>query len=149
MIHARSAREDRFREPTLEQLRAGLQEDAREAFDRLRDHLAGLDDVTESFGWHGSTWGWCLEYRIEGEDGPMAMLAAMPDDPQLIMPIDKAFVDQLPVRRLKRGIRDGLELGLEPFDVPWAIWSVHPPNILDELVDLINRRRAFSASKTG
>lgn len=147
MIHARPPREDRFREPTIEQLRAGLHEDARDAFDRLRTHLAALDDVSESLGWHGGTWGWCLEYRAPGEDDPMAMLAAMPEDPQLVMPLDPTFVETLPVRRLKRGVRDGLDLGLEPFDVPWAIWSIHPPNLLDELSDLLDRRRAWADAK--
>lgn len=135
---------DRFNRPTPDALRGGLEEDALEAFDRVRADLLGLGELSESLGWYGASWCWAIEYRMVGLDEPVAILIPSPEDVQVAMPIDREFMEKLPIRRLKRSIRDGLDLAGEPFDTRWAVWSVAqggPP--ADDLADMLKRKHKY------
>jgi len=139
--------QDRFATPTAAQLRSPLKDDVGTLFDRLRQDLSKRPGVQESVVWYGLNWCWSLEYRSlpakpsrgAADEQPLAVLVPSPTDLQLAMPVDQEFIQLLPVRRLKRSVRDGLELASEPFDTRWAVWSVVPP-LIDDLRDLLDRR---------
>ncbi len=140
MAYTITAWQDRFRTPDPATLRKTVDPESVESFDRVRSFLRGVDDVSETLGWHGPTYCWCFEYHLAGRDEPLAILIPSPIDLQLAMPIDTAFLDQLPIRRMKRAIRDGLDLASPPFDTTWAIWSLAPGSMLEDLEDLVGRR---------
>jgi hypothetical protein len=52
-------------------------------------------------------------------------------------------------RRLKRAVRDGLELAREPFNTNWAVWSVTAVSMLDDLFDLVERKLQYMARRAG
>jgi len=135
--------QDRFRTPDPATLRKTVDPESVESFDRVRSFLRGLHDVVETPGWHGPTYCWSLEYRLAGREEPLAILIPSPIDLQLAMPIDAEFLGQLPIRRMKRAIRDGLDLASPPFDTTWAIWSLAPGSMLEDLEDLVGRRVRF------
>lgn len=141
--------QDRFRTPDVQSLRSTVDPESLTAFDRIRTHLLSIESIDEGPGWHGSSYCWCLEYRLPGREEPLAILIPSPIDLQLAMPIDEAFLGQLPLRRMKRGIRDGLDLASPPFHTNWAIWSLSPANLLEELEDVINRRVRFLGETVG
>jgi hypothetical protein len=141
--------QDRFRTPDTTALRKSVDPEAVDSYDRIRGHLLKIDGITEAPGWHGSTYCWCLEYRLPDRDEPMAILIPSPIDLQLAMPIDHEFLEQLPIRRMKRAIRDGLDLASPPFDTTWAIWSLVPGSFLEELEDVIDRRVRFLTEAAG
>jgi hypothetical protein len=146
MVYNRSIWRDRFNEPTPQALRRELDGDEGRLFDLVRKHLRGLGDVEESVAWYGQSWCWCLEYRPTARSRrrpePFAVVVPSPTDLQLAMPLDRAFITSLPQRRLKRAVRDGLELAQEPFDTNWAVWSIQHASLLDELKDVVVRRHA-------
>ncbi len=143
MVYASNPWRDRFIEPSPSQLRNGLSTEASPFFDQTRTYLQDLKDVRESVEWYGNCWCWTLTYRVPGEGDPIAVLIPSPEDLQMGMLVEPPFVDGLPLRRLKRGVRDGLDLASEPFDTRWAVWSMGAGTILDDLQDLVRRKMVW------
>lgn len=136
--HTRRAWDDRFQQPSVEQLREALSEDACALFDRLREHLLGIKGLSEEVVWYGPSWRWSVQYSAAGLKEPLAVLVPSPEDLQLAMQLDREVADTLSNQPFKRAIRDGLDLAREPFDTRWAVWSVQFANLLDEMCKLID-----------
>lgn len=142
----RSAWEDRFNEPTLRALREPLGADALKAFDRADAALRELTGSAEpKLIWHGACWRWTLEYKFNRGRDTLAVLVPNPADLQLAAPVSEAFVESLPKRRLKRAVRDGLELASPPFDTNWAVWSLTSVSLLEEVLSLLERKLTMAA----
>ncbi|MCI0630520.1 MAG: hypothetical protein L0Y44_07700 [Phycisphaerales bacterium] len=140
---------DRFQKPTTKQLREPLQGGVKRVFDSVRKHLSELDGVREETIWYGDCWRWCLEYRTRLSPDPLALLIPCPQDLQLALPMDREFTSSLPIKRMKRAVRDGLELAQEPFDTRWGVWSLGSNGLLDDLQDLIELKLTHLAKRAG
>jgi len=140
---------DRFNEPTVERLLATIPAPANGLFKLARKmlHEAGL--TTESVAWHGESWRWTVEFRAYPGAEPSAMLIPAPDNLQLALAVSREFVQGLPMRRLKKAVREGLELASEPFDTRLAVWYLTAPSQIADLQDLLQRRARHAARKTG
>jgi hypothetical protein len=138
----RLAWDDRYNCPTAEQLRQGLNGEPGKLFDALRNFLRDLEDVSETTVWYGECWRWSLEYRLTDHSEPLAVLIPSPEDLQLALPINPHLTEALPARPLKRAVREGLELGLEPFDTRWGVWSITYPKLVEELASLVEIKLA-------
>ena len=145
----RPAWEDRFNRPRVAKLRAALDADAAKLFDHLREHLLALEEVSEDLAWHGDCWRWTVEYRTEHSEEPLAVLVPSPADLQLAVPLEPEFIRSLPMRRMKRALRDGVGLAQEPFDTRWGVWSVQAEGLLDDLVDLVETKLRHQAKRAG
>ena len=140
MVYERNAWQDRFNQPNPKDLRSVLAADSLAAFDRIHDALKDRDGIEERTAWYGPCWCWCIEFKVKGASAPLGILIPSPEDVQLAMPLDKEFLTQLPMKRMRRAVRDGLELALDPFDSNWSVWSIGPDGLLEELQDVIDRR---------
>lgn len=147
--YVRSPWSDRFREPTTRQLRDELPGKVRHVFDAVRKRLLEIDGVREQFAWYGECWHWSIEYRTRLSDEPLAVVIPSPQDLQLALPLDREFTSSLQLKRMKRAVRDGLELAQEPFDTRWGIWSLGGTGMLDDLQDLIERKLSHLAKRAG
>lgn len=147
--YQRLAWTDRFRQPTLRELRLGLEPDARSLFDAMHKYLVQLDGVKERLAWYGDCWQWSIEYRTRLSDDPLAVIVPSPTDLQLALPLEREFANAVPVKRMKRAIRDGLELAREPFDTRWGVWSITAVNLIDDLQDLIELKLRHLAKRAG
>ncbi len=145
----RNAWEDRFQEPSVEKLRAGLKAPAPKLFDAMRKHLLSLEGVRESAAWRGDCWRWTLEYRTRLSTEPLAVLVPSPSDLQIAVPLEREFVRSLSVRRMKRGLRDGLGLAQDPFDTRWGVWSIPAAGVLEDVVDLVELKLRHLAKQAG
>jgi hypothetical protein len=136
----RIAWEDRFKRPTSDRLREALPAPAARLFDQVRQEILALDRIEESYAWHGECWRWTVEFRTSRRGDPLAILIPCPDDLQLAIPLEREFTRTLPVRRMKRAVRDGLELARDPFDTRWGVWSIQSPSLLADLADLLSMK---------
>ena len=139
--------QDRFSRPSIHHLREDLHGPARQAFDSLVSGLRGVSDLSEACAWHGECWRWTVEFRIAGSMEPLAVIIPCPADLQLAMPLTHEFVRSLPLKRLKRSIRDGLELAQEPFDTHWGVWSIDSAGLIDDLLDLVEMKQQHLARR--
>ena len=145
----RLAWEARFNQPTPDQLRAGLPPAAARLMDRVQHAMSQLDGVAQGIRWYGECWRWSIEYRTDHSDEPLALLIPSPADLRLAVPLTCEFLRALPTSRLPRTVRDGLELARESFDSRWGLWSLDSPDILDNLVDLIESKLHHLAKQAG
>ncbi|MCH2133566.1 MAG: hypothetical protein MK116_07435 [Phycisphaerales bacterium] len=145
---------DEFNVPTPEALRSELVPESCEVFDELRKMLNGYSGMEERCRWYGDCWHWTLSYLLDEqafmepseEWEPMALIIPAPEDVQLAMSIDPEFVASINTRRLKRGVREGLELGCKPFTTRWAVWSIPTPGLMTELAGLVKQKVAWLRS---
>lgn len=138
-----------FNEPTLDQLRADLPPAAARLMDKARRCLNRLDGVVEGVRWYGECWHWSIEYRTDHSAEPLALVIPAPHDLRLAVPLTLEFLRALPTSRLPRTVRDGLEMARESFDSRWGLWSLDSPDILDNLVDLIESKLHHLAKQAG
>jgi hypothetical protein len=141
--------EDRFNRPTVRRLRAGLHGKPAELFDLLRRHLLELGGVTEGYAWRGDCWRWTIEYRTKLSEEPLAIVIPSPQDLQLAVPMERKFARSLAGRRMKRAVRDGVDLAQDPFDTRWGIWSIQAEGLLEDVVDLIELKLRHEAKQVG
>lgn len=147
MVYEQLPWKDKFTEPTPQQLRRSLPESILDLFDRTRRHIRKLDGVDETVAWYGHCWCWSIEYRTGRSGEPLAILIPSPHDLQLAMPLDRAFITTLPMKRMKRAIRDGLDLAQEPFDTRWGVWSIQQDSLVEDLTDLVDRKLKHLAAE--
>ncbi|UCD75686.1 MAG: hypothetical protein JSV91_01980 [Phycisphaerales bacterium] len=140
---------DRFNQPTVNVLRKSLPAEAVETLDNLRKRLLSLDGVEEVMAWYGHCWHWTLTYRTTHAKDPLAVVIPSPDDLQLAVPVDPDFAKSLPLKRMKRAVREGLDLAREPFNTRWASWSLQAPKLIDDLMDLVDLKLRHLARKAG
>jgi hypothetical protein len=149
MAYERISWEDRFNRPTASRLRAGLDRSSTRLFDLLRRHLLELDGVTEDFAWRGDCWRWTIEYRTKLSKDPLAIVIPSPLDLQLAVPMERKFARSLTARRMKRAVRDGVDLAQEPFDTRWGVWSIQAEGLLDDVLELIELKLRHEAKQVG
>lgn len=113
----------------------------------MRKRLLELDGCTEGVDWFGEAWKWSLVYRTTLSKEPLAVLVPSTLDIQLAVPLETELADSLANRKLKRTVRDGLDLAREPFNTNWGVWSLNPPHLIDDLQDLVARKLEHLATK--
>jgi len=140
---------DRFNPPTVDRLAASLEGESSTVFRQTRRMLHEVGLVHESVLWRGECWKWTIEFRTAASEGVFAILIPSPENVQLAVPMTREFVASLPIRRLKKAVREGLDLASEPFDTNLAIWSIATPGLVADLRDLLMRRVRPRTRKTG
>lgn len=140
MTQQRSPWSDYFNEPTLQQLREGYDEEPIKLFDTVMKKLGEFKAHSQKMTWYGDGWHWSISYYADDRETPLVIIIPNPEDLQLAMPLDRAFINSLDYKQIKKTIRDGLDLANDPFDTNWGIWTIESANILDDLVDLVKLR---------
>ena len=138
---------DEFNKPKIEQLRDMLDADQKKVFDKARGKIMELGNIDEEVIWHGDCWFWCFSFAIEGDEDPLALIIFAEEEKgfcfQVASPLQEDFLDQLPTRRLKRFVRDGIELAMPPHQTNWAIWSVSTLPSVDDLLPVLKSKYKF------
>lgn len=148
-FHPIAAWADRFNAPTVDRLVAGLAHVSTSPFRQARRMLHEVGLLNESVAWHGESWKWTVEFRAFTAGPCSAMLVPAPENVQLVIPVTREFLQALPMKRLKKAIREGLELASEPFDTHLAVWPLVAGPAMADLHDLLHRRVKHLARKTG
>lgn len=149
VAYGRSPWTDRFNRPTAQTLRAGLNPANGRLFDDARRRLLEIDGIREEAAWYGDCWKWVLEYHIDHSEAPLAAIVPSPLDLQLAVQVEPEFLRSISTSRMKRAVRDGLDLASEPFDTRWGVWSLQPGSLLRDLQDLILQKLRHLEKKVG
>lgn len=145
--YQREAWKDRFNQPSVRDLRKALSDEVAETLASVRKHLQSMDGVEEAMEWYGHSWYWTITYRTNLSDDPLAVVIPSPEDLQIAVPVAPDFADSLPLKGMKRALREGLDLAREPFHTRWAVWSLMTPRLIDDLLDLIDLKLRHLAKK--
>lgn len=148
--------QDRWNEPTLEQLIEPLK--VREAHHKaLSSVMAGIEayeGIERRIIWAGQGWQWCIEYVLEGHhdtgpENPNAMAYVIPDPelPVLVFPLSDKQIEQIPLRRVNRFIRDQVRSAKCAVEIHWCRWSPSAQTEVDHIMDLVKRKWKIMTGK--
>ncbi len=138
---------DEFNQPSIDQLRTLALQDTKKAFDKTITKVLALDNVETEVVWYGECWFWAVTFKSDFMDDPLAIMITAEENLQIATPLTHEFIDQLSTRRLKRFVRDGLELAMPPHKTNWAVWSIPTPNAVEDVFPVIKSKQKFYASK--
>lgn len=140
----RLAWEDQFRIPTLDDLRNHYPKQLGNLISLARERFLQFEGVEEEILWQGLPWRWTLTYSCpEDPTRAWAYLVPDPEKPKISMPLTQDMVAALPMRRLKKFVRDGVLLARRVENVYWATWEITNRAQLDEVLDLAKRKHQF------
>jgi len=145
MSTTRSAWENKFREPSVNELFEHYSNKQVAAVaEAARARLTEFANVKESIQWLGMPWRWTLVYNCDFDTTrAWAYLVLDPAKVQLCLPITTAMVQTLPLRRLKKNIRDGIVYSKVVAGTYWPTWEVPSKTSLDDLIDLAARKHKY------
>ncbi|HIA71177.1 MAG TPA: hypothetical protein EYO01_00505 [Phycisphaerales bacterium] len=136
---------DEYNTPDVKDLKKRILEDGSKAIDKLSSKIAALGDVTEEVIWFGDCWFWTIAYMTEYSEKPLAIVIPFEEDMQIASQLSHEFIDQLSTRRLKRFVRDGIELAMPPHETEWAIWSAHSPAAVEDVMPVLKSLYKFNS----
>lgn len=138
--------EDKFKRPSLEDLREGMNKERSTLLDAARDAFLSLPGVQEEVSWQGLPWRWTLTYRCPDDPKRIwAYLVPDPANPKLSMPLTSAMVSALPMHRFKKHVKDAVLNGRMVDGVYWATWEITTKPQLSDILELANQRRKHAA----
>lgn len=141
-IKDRIAWEDRFRTPTLEQLRAPLNKQLQGAFDAARERLLDLEGLSEGILWRGIPWRWTVAFSTAEERDCWAYLVAQPARPYLVLPVSIEVLSKLPVRRLSKFVREGILHAACVAGVYWPQWDIQTKGQVEDVMAVVAMKHA-------
>ncbi|MBT6268725.1 MAG: hypothetical protein HOI88_00030 [Phycisphaerae bacterium] len=134
---------DEFNTPSIESLRKLVINDAKKSFDKSISKIVGLENVTTDVKWYGECWYWTVAFMSDFLEEPLAILVPAEENLQIAAPLTHDFIEQLSTRRLKRFVRDGLELALPPHRTNWAVWSIPTPAAFEDVLPVIKSKQKY------
>lgn len=144
---ARSAWSDKFQMPSLQDLRLGLAKPLQSVFDDAREAITELDGISEQLAWQGVPWRWTLVYNLTEQSGEGRSLAYLVPDPQrlqICVPLTQEQIEKLPIKRMKKSIRDGVVFARSVAGVWWPTWEIASKAALDEVLELVTKKHKFA-----
>jgi hypothetical protein len=138
---------DEFNAPTVEGLRKLLLNDCKKAFDKAKSKINSLGECKEAVRWYGDCWFWTVTYSVPDSENPLAVIVPFEEDMQIASPLTHEFIDQLSTKRLKRFVRDGIELAMPPHETQWAVWSAATPAAVEDIMPVLKSLYKFTTSE--
>jgi len=142
--------ENRWEEPTVEQLLEPLAAHHRRAVDTIIKAIAEYDDVEMATIWYGPSWNWTLQFHFPASKGkePLVLcyVVAKVGAPVVSIPLTDGQIEQLPMRRLNKLIREGIKTAKCAVTVHWANYTPNNQTEVSHLLDLIKRKHKLIAS---
>ena len=147
-ISAKLPWENRWTEPTLDQLLRPLPIHQRRLFKAMMRKLAEFEGMRYSLAWYGEAWNWTIQYKLVDADGQpyedVCFLVPSLPAMQVCVPLSDEFIAELPMRRLTRYVRDGIGIAKSALVTHWASWSPNNQTESNALLDLLKRKVKFA-----
>ena len=141
---------DRFSKPEVGDLSAHYDGVVGALFDAARRSVAEPESVEERLVWQGLPWRWTLVFEHPGDPTKaFAYLVPDPQAPKISIPLTSEMIQRLPMRRMKKTIRDGIDSGNRVNSVVWACWDIGSENQLDEILDIVSCKLAYIEEHAG
>ncbi|RMH31887.1 MAG: hypothetical protein D6692_00130 [Planctomycetota bacterium] len=133
--------EDQFNTPSLTDLRSHYTRQLGQLVETARARVQAFAGVAEDLQWMGLPWRWTLVYQVQGCEGhALAYLIPHREKPILALPLSDEQIATLPMSRLRKFIREGLEHGRRVGDTRWVAYEVTNKTHLELVIDLVKRK---------
>jgi hypothetical protein len=161
--------QNRWHEPTVQDLLTPLKSHHRRVFEKIQEQLSDLQPLREAIVWYGTGWNWTIEYHPQSTNGKgratrarnghgnghanghgqaLCYLVPRIENPLVCVPLSDPAIEQLPLRRLSKLIRDGIKAAKYAVETHWATWSPNNQSEAEQLIDLIRRKHKLDAEQS-
>ena len=134
---------DEFNTPSVDALRKLVLLDAKKAFDKAKTKILALENIEVKVKWYGECWFWTIAFYSDFMEDPLAIMIPAEENLQIASTLTHDFIDQLSTRRLKRFVRDGLELAMPPHRTTWAVWSIPTPAAVEDVMPVLKAKQKY------
>jgi hypothetical protein len=138
---SKSVWENKFRTPTIVQLRELYPKPVQQLWDESREAIMALGDVREELCWLGVPWRWSLVYRFGPDNAVLAYLVPQPIKPRLAAPMPPEAYMKMSARKLSKYIREGLLHAPAVGAIRWSSWELTAKTQLDEVMVMVRSRK--------
>jgi len=145
--------EDRWSEPSLDDLLDPLNAQRRRQLELVIAELDDYEGLDRQIAWYGPGWFWTIQYRLKTGDVPasdvLCYLVPKVDGPIVCVPLATEEIDGLPMKRLNKMVRNGIRIAKCAVEIHWATWSPNNQSEINHLIDLIKRKYKLAQSTNG
>ncbi|MEM1165172.1 MAG: hypothetical protein AAGI30_02655 [Planctomycetota bacterium] len=138
-----TAWESQFDRPTEAEVLSHYNQQTLGMFTLVREKLHKLGEMTEVMEYMGPPWHWCFLINpadaAEGRERSWAYLVPNTEVPLLAMPMDLTMVERLPMRRIKKHVREQVARGKKVGTITYAEWSINAKSQLEDIMEMVNR----------
>lgn len=148
LVHkVRSAWEDRFQRPTVEQILAEIPKPASALAAAIRDAFVKDGAMVERLTWHGVPWRWAFDYSTPGGE-PSAYLIPSPHRLIVAVPVPVDLLATLSPKKIAKPIRDIVMLAPVVGTSRWAQWDLTARQQIEDLSSFVTliRNSAVAAA---
>ena len=168
----RTAWNDKFSRPDAQALRLLFAKPVQTVLDEARAALTELPGIQESLDWQGVPWRWTFVYRGTGDlaehalplvSGPtpiatpsgLGLLRAFayvipdPSRLQICVPLTGPQIEAMPMKRMKKPVRDGIAHARSVAGVWWPTWDVSSQGAAEEVLEVAARKHKFLLTAAG
>jgi len=137
--------QNRWSEPTLDDLLADLTAQHRRSVKKLMAKIADLDPSHHDLVWYGPSWKWTIRFMLDEqppEDDSALLCHIVPnvEQPMACVPLSDAVIEGLPMRRLSKFIREGIRSAKRAVEISWASWTFQTDSEANLISDLVRRK---------
>jgi len=148
VFKSRSAWEDRWSQPSLNQLVDPIRDPYKKIFEQLIEEIGGCEDLEQSLTWYGDAWKWTLQFTQQNADGHelgiLCYLVPKEEGPLVCVPLTEQIIGRLPMKRLGKVVRDGIRSAKCAVETHWATWSPNNASDMAQILDLIKRKHKLA-----
>jgi hypothetical protein len=155
MTRSRTPWEDRFTTPTEDALLADVAHPGGAALRDVLERLGAMAGLERGVAWQGVPWRWTIVFRRAGEEASLtpppafAYVIPHPVQPGVCLPLSAAVAAALPVKKLKKGVRDVLVHAPVVDGVHWASWELAGEGSVEvaDVIEIAERKHAAILSQ--
>jgi len=144
---------NRWAQPSLEELIAPLSTARKATFDTLIKELDQVKELNRSLDWYGPGWHWALAYTFKDEEagdlGVLCYIVPNPEATEIVVPLADEHIEKLPIKRLNKLIREGIDVAKCAVETHWAAWSPVNQSEVNHVLDLLKRLRQIKRDLAG
>ncbi len=148
VFKTRSPWEDRWSQPSLNQLLEPIRDPYKKAFEQLIEEIDDCDDLKQELTWYGDAWKWTLHYTQQDGDGrevgTLCYLVPRAENPLICVPLTSELIERLPMKRLGKVVRDGIRSAKCAVETHWATWSPSNSSDVAQIMDLVKRKHKLA-----
>jgi len=121
----RSAWEDRFSQPTDQEVLSHYTRQFRGCAEGIRSVMQALPGMSESLEWMGLPWRWTFVYRRQGaSDRLHGYMVPLPTGPRWVLSVSQDVVEHLSFKSMPRPVREAFTSATRVGSQLWPQWDV-------------------------
>lgn len=140
---SRLAWQDRWSQPTLEQLLKPMKVQKRRLMELMLEQITPYPGTQQTVIWYGPSWKWTIHfiYQEPHADMPQTLCYLVPnaETPMICIPLTDAAIARLPMKRLSKFIREGIRSAKCAVNTHWATWTPQNQSEVGLIMELVRR----------